>query len=140
MYRKITDLLRSQKILIIVGIVTILCVIWYIISNFHDGEIALIEGPKVPIKVKPTTNGIDVPHQDKEIYQNLTTVDNDGPVSNEQIIDENEAPMQAVSQTDDKTGSSPGNDTAIQGGPVDEIAQLATKSEAAMSTAKKTSK
>jgi hypothetical protein len=105
-------------------------------ANSRDSEIVLIEGPKVPIKVKPTTNGIDVPHQDKEIYQNLTTMDNDDPVSNERIIDENEAPMQGASQIDDKADSPSNNDPAIQKDPVDEIAQLVTKSEAALSTAK----
>jgi hypothetical protein len=136
MCRKIADLLWSHKILIIAGIAITSLIIWYIMTNSRNNEIVLIEGPRVPVKVKPATNGIDVPHQDKEIYQSLTTMDNDDPVSNEQIIDENEAPMQVASQIDDKADSPNNNDSTVQEERIDEIAQLATKSEAALSAAK----
>ncbi|MDR1475128.1 MAG: hypothetical protein LBI30_01230 [Holosporales bacterium] len=124
--KQIINVSCLRKIIFVGGvIVAVVAFIFVLTPKFRDNKVVLIEGLKVPIKSRPTTKGINIPHQDKEIYKNLTSsADNNESELGGRVVYDDETPISAIVTTEDKNNTPPGPTDYI-----DEIAELATESE-----------
>ncbi len=111
---KVKDILNLHyKSIIICFGVFISAIILYFCLQPNDDVVILIKPKTTPIRVKPAQNEVLVPHQDKEIYQNLNSAST--PLNlKERLVHRAELPIDSfvdAKQKEDSPVQSEGNQT-----------------------------